>query len=84
MAKSRIGFSLKLLKTDKKYHYAQMKLIKGAKAKGIEYGVTKKSIFNEMEKRYNHHKKRYDDLVIAINILSYSKGKNGVGSKQLE
>ena len=79
MAKSNISFSIQLLKTDKKYHYAQMKLIKGAKAKGIEYGVTKKSVFKEMERRYNHHKKLYDDLVIAITILELDVIKRNRG-----
>lgn len=44
-------------------------MLKGAKAKGIEYKVTNKSVFSELEKRYNHHKKLHDDLVTAINIL---------------
>lgn len=69
MAKSNISFSIQLLKTNKKHHYTQMKTLKGAKSKGIEYKVTKKSVFTELEKRYNHHKKLYDDLVTAINIL---------------
>lgn len=70
MARSNISYSLQILKQNKKCQYHEMKVLKGAKAKAIEYGVTKKSVLNEIEKRYNHHKKLYADLVIAVKILS--------------
>jgi hypothetical protein len=81
MAKSNISFSLQLLKKNKKLHYEQMKVLKGARLKGIEYGVTKKSVFKELDKNYDYHKKLYNDLVIAINILSKEVKRNNRAKK---
>lgn len=81
MAKSNVSFSLGLLRKNKKLHYEQMRLMKGAKLKCVEYGVTKKSVLSEIDKQYNYHKKLHNDLVTAIKILSKKVKKQNRVSK---
>lgn len=72
MAKSNISFSLQLLKTNRKHHKEQMKRLDSKNELGRAQRVGK-VVKKHLISSYNQHKKFYDDLTTAINILSAKK-----------
>lgn len=71
-SKSKVSFSIQLLKMNRKYHEEALKREKKRIKSGISIGLDKE-MMKFRKKTLDNHQKYYDDLTLAIDELKKIK-----------